>query len=161
MKFLIGIPLALIAIIYGSPFIALALGVAFALIHKNSDEIIDKSINIIEDESKIQSEYRQGIIGRVNVFIEPINYAGNQDTITTDGINFIFNKDTPLFNLKRLTKKILIRPGIPYKKGVFDKSYEALSELKNFKKIAFEFSQISSDNNKDILESDIFLTSGS
>ena len=44
MKFLIGIPLALIAIIYGSPFVALALGVAFALIHKNSDEIIDKSI---------------------------------------------------------------------------------------------------------------------
>ena len=44
MKFLIGIPLALIAIIYGSPFIALALGVAFALIYKNSDETIDKSI---------------------------------------------------------------------------------------------------------------------
>ena len=104
-------------------------------------ELVIKSIKKIEDDSKIQSEYRQGIIGRVNVFIEPINYAGNQDTITTDGINFIFNKDTPLFNLKRLTKKILIRPGIPYNKGVFDKSYEALSELKNFKKISFEFSR--------------------
>ena len=123
-------------------------------------ELVIKSINKIDDDSKIQSEYRQGIIGRVNVFIEPINYAGNQDTITTDGINFIFNKDTPLFNLKRLTKKILIRPGTPYKKSVFDKSYEALSELKNFKKISFEFSRISTDDNKDILVSNIFLTSG-
>ena len=76
-------------------------------------ELVIKSIKKIDNDSKIQSEYRQGIIGRVNVFIEPINYAGNQDTITTDGINFIFNKDTPLFNLKRLTKKILIRPGTP------------------------------------------------
>ena len=123
-------------------------------------ELVIKSIKKIDNDSKIQSEYRQGIIGRVNVFIESINYAGNQDTITTDGINFIFNKDTPLFNLKRLTKKILIRPGTPYKKGVFDKSYEALSELKNFKKISFEFSRISTDDNKDILESNIFLTSG-
>ena len=123
-------------------------------------ELVIKSIKKTEDDSKIQSEYRQGIIGRVNVFIEPINYAGNQDTITTDGINFIFNKDTPLFNLKRLTKKILIRPGIPYNKGIFDKSYEALSELKNFKKISFEFSRISTDDNKDILVSNIFLTSG-
>jgi len=123
-------------------------------------ELVIKSIKKTEDDSKIQSEYRQGIIGRVNVFIEPINYAGNQDTITTDGINFIFNKDTPLFNLKRLTKKILIRPGTPYNKGVFDKSYEALSELKNFKKISFEFSRISTDDNKDILVSNIFLTSG-
>ncbi len=123
-------------------------------------ELVIKSIKKIDNDSKIQSEYRQGIIGRVNVFIEPINYTGNQDTITTDGINFIFNKDTPLFNLKRLTKKILIRPGTPYKKGVFDKSYKALSELKNFKKISFEFSRISTDDNKDILESNIFLTSG-
>ena len=123
-------------------------------------ELVIKSIKKTEDDSKIQSEYRQGIIGRVNVFIEPINYAGNQDTITTDGINFIFNKDTPLFNLKRLTKKILIRPGTPYNKGIFDKSYEALSELKNFKKISFEFSRISTDDNKDILVSNIFLTSG-
>ena len=59
-----------------------------------------------------------------------------------------------------LTKKILIRPGIPYSKGIFDKSYEALSELKNFKKISFEFSEISTDNNKDILVSNIYLTSG-
>ncbi len=123
-------------------------------------ELVIKSIKKIEDDSKIQSEHRQGIIGRVNVFIEPINYEGNQDTITTDGINFIFNKDTPLFNLKTLTKKILIRPGIPYSKGIFDKSYEALSELKNFKKISFEFSEISTDNNKDILVSNIYLTSG-
>ena len=123
-------------------------------------ELVIKSIKKTKDDAKIQSEYRQGIIGRVNVFIEPINYAGIQDTITTDGINFIFNKDTPLFNLKRLTKKILIRPGITYNKGVFDKSYEALSELKNFKKISFEFSRISTDENKDILVSNIFLTSG-
>ena len=123
-------------------------------------ELVIKSIKKTKDDAKIQSEYRQGIIGRVNVFIEPINYAGIQDTITTDGINFIFNKDTPLFNLKRLTKKILIRPGIPYNKGVFDKSYEALSELKNFKKISFEFSRISTDENKDILVSNIFLSSG-
>ena len=123
-------------------------------------ELVIKSIKKTEEYSKIQSEYRQGIIGRVNVFIEPINYADNQDTITTDGINFIFNEDTPIFNLKRLTKKILIRPGIPYNKAIYDKSYEALSELKNFKKISFEFSQISSDDNKDILVSNIFLTSG-
>ena len=123
-------------------------------------ELVIKSIKKIEDDSKIQSEHRQGIIGRVNVFIEPISYEVNQDTITTDGINFIFNKDTPLFNLKTLTKKILVRPGIPYNKGLFDKSYEALSELKNFKKISFEFSEISTYNNKDILVSNIFLTSG-
>ena len=40
------------------------------------------------------------------------------------------------------------------------KSYEELSELKNFKKISFEFSEISTYNNKDILVSNIFLTSG-
>ena len=113
-------------------------------------ELVIKSNNKTKEDSKMLSEYRQGIIGQVNVFIEPINYASNQDTITTDGINFIFNKDTPIFNLKRLTEKILIRPGIPYNKAIFDKSYEALSELKNFKKISLEFSQISSDDNKDI-----------
>ena len=123
-------------------------------------ELVIKSIKKTEEDSKIQSDYRQGIIGRVNVFIEPINYEGNQDTITTDGINFIFNKNTPIFNLKRLTEKILIRPGIPYNKAIYNKSYEALSELKNFKKISFEFSQISTDDNKDILVSNIFLTSG-
>ena len=119
-------------------------------------ELFVKSNEKIEDDSNIESEYRQGIIGSVNVFIEPINYSENNDTITTDGINFIFNKETPLFNLKRLTKKILIRPGIPYDKDIFDKSYEALSELKNFKKISFDFSQISTDDNKDILVSNIF-----
>ena len=123
-------------------------------------ELVIKSIDKIEGDSFIQSEYRQGIIGRVNVFIEPINYADIQDTITTDGINFIFNKHTPVFNLKRLTKKILVRPGVTYNKSMFDKSYEALSELKNFKKISFEFSRISTDDNKDILVSNIFLTSG-
>lgn len=123
-------------------------------------DLVVKSIEKIEDGSKIQTDHRQGIIGRVNVHLETINSVDFQDTITADGINFIFDKGTHPFNIKRLAKKILIRPGTPYNKSIFDKSYEALSELKNFKKIAFEFSQISSDNNKDILESDIFLTSG-
>ena len=123
-------------------------------------ELVIKSIDKIEDDSIIESEYRQGIIGRVNVFIEPINYAGIQDTITTDGINFIFDEHSPVFNIKRLTKKILVRPGVTYNKSMFDKSYEALSELKNFKKISYEFSRISTDKNKDILVSNIFLTSG-
>ena len=123
-------------------------------------DLVVKSIEKIDDGSKIQNYHRQGIIGRVNVHLENIYSKGIKDTITIKGINFILNKGTPPFNLNRLANKIFIRPGIPYNKSVFDKSYEALSELKNFKKISFEFSQIDSDSNKDILVSDIFLTSG-
>ena len=123
-------------------------------------DLVVKSIEEINDGSKIQSDHRQGVIGRVNVHLENIYSIGIKDTITIKGINFILNKGTPPFNLNRLANKIFIRPGIPYNKSVFDKSYEALSELKNFKKISFEFSQIDSDSNKDILVSDIFLTSG-
>ena len=123
-------------------------------------DLVIKSIEKIKDGSKIQSDHRQGVIGRVNVHLENLNYIGIKDTISIEGINFIFKKGTPPFNLNRLANKIFIRPGIPYNKSVFDKSYEALSELKNFKKISFEFSQIDSDSNKDILVSDIFLTSG-
>ena len=123
-------------------------------------DLVVKSIEEINDGSKIQSDHRQGVIGRVNVHLENIYSTGITDTITIKGINFIFNKGTPPFNLNRLANKIFIRPGIPYNKSIFDKSYEALSELKNFKKISFEFSQIDSDSNKDILVSDIFLTSG-
>ena len=123
-------------------------------------DLVVKSIEKINDGSKIQSYHRQGVIGRVNVHLENIYSTGIQDTITMKGINFIFNKGTPPFNLNRLANKISIRPGIPYNKSIFDKSYEALSELKNFKKISFEFSQIDSDSDKDILVSDIFLTSG-
>ena len=123
-------------------------------------DLVVKSIEEINDGSKIQSDHRQGVIGRVNVHLENIYSTGIIDTITIKGINFIFNKGTPTFNLNRLANKIFIRPGIPYNKSIFDKSYEALSELKNFKKISFEFSQIDSDSNKDILVSDIFLTSG-
>ena len=123
-------------------------------------DLVVKSIEEINDGSKIQSDHRQGVIGRVNVHLENTYSIDIQDTITIKGINFIFNKGTPPFNLNRLANKIFIRPGIPYNKSIFDKSYEALSELKNFKKISFEFSQIDSDSNKDILVSDIFLTSG-
>tara|TARA_B100001093_G_scaffold415171_1_gene405495 strand:- start:874 stop:3108 length:2235 start_codon:yes stop_codon:yes gene_type:complete len=123
-------------------------------------DLVVKSIEKINDGSKIQSDHRQGVIGRVNVHLENIYSTGIQDTVTIKGINFIFNKGKPPFNLNRLANKIFIRPGISYNKSVFDKSYEALSELKNFKKISFEFSQIDSDSNKDILVSDIFLTSG-
>ena len=123
-------------------------------------DLVVKSIEKIDDGSKIQNYHRQGVIGRVNVHLENIYSKGIKDTITIKGINFILNKGTPPFNLNRLANKIFIRPGIPYNKSVFDKSYEALSELKNFKKISFEFSQIDSDSNKDILVSDIFLTSG-
>tara|TARA_B000000475_G_scaffold232737_1_gene199095 strand:+ start:630 stop:2819 length:2190 start_codon:yes stop_codon:yes gene_type:complete len=123
-------------------------------------DLVVKSIEEINNGSKIQSDHRQGVIGRVNVHLENTYSIDIQDTITIKGINFIFNKGTPPFNLNRLANKIFIRPGIPYNKSIFDKSYEALSELKNFKKISFEFSQIDSDSNKDILVSDIFLTSG-
>ena len=123
-------------------------------------DLVVKSVEKINDGSKIQSDHRQGFIGRVNVHLENIYSIGIKDTITIKGINFIFNKGTPPFNLNRLANKIFIRPGIPYNKSIFDKSYEALSELKNFKKISFEFSQIGSDSNKDILVSDIFLTPG-
>ena len=123
-------------------------------------DLVVKSIEKINDGSKIQNDHRKGVIGRVNVHLENIYSTGIQDTITIKGINFIFNKGTPTFNLNRLANKISIRPGIPYNKSIFDKSYEALSELKNFKKISFEFSQIDSDSNKDILESNIYLTSG-
>lgn len=123
-------------------------------------DLVVKSIEEINNGSKIQSDHRQGVIGRVNVHLENTYSIDIQDTITIKGINFIFNKGTPPFNLNRLANKIFIRPGIPYNKSIFDKSYEALSELKNFKKISFEFSRIDSDSNKDILVSDIFLTSG-
>ena len=92
----------------------------------------------------------------MNVFIEPINYAGNQNTITRWD-KLIFSQRQPLFNLKRLTKNTYDQEHLI--KGVFDKVMKHY-QTKKLKKISFEFSRISTDDNKDILESNIFLASG-
>lgn len=108
----------------------------------------------------LQENHKLGVIGTVNVHLEtkPINIT--PDTIVIQGINFIFNGSKPSFNLNRLAEKILLRPYTPYNKNFVDKSYKALSELKNFKKISFEFSPINSDQTVDVLRADIYVVPG-
>lgn len=108
----------------------------------------------------IQESHKQGVIDRVNVHLETSQSSLNSDTIVLQNINFIFSGDKPPFNLNRIAEKIAITPSTSYDKTIVDKSYSALSELNNFKKISIEFSSISVDDTKDILQSDIYLVPG-
>ena len=111
------------------------------------------------EENTIQEKHRAGIIQEVNVYINTTNSLQN-DTIFLNGINFIFDSKKYNYNLNRISKKILIRTGLHYNKTLVDKSYQALAELNIFKKISFEFSPSHSDQEYDLLHTNIYLNSG-
>jgi len=123
-------------------------------------DLVVKPYKKNEKGTIVQKDHKSGIIGLVNVHLETKNSKTVNDTTILQGINFIYSTNKPPFNLKRLAEKILLKPGIPYNKNFVDKSYQALSELKNFKKISFEFSPINSNQHDDILTADIYLTPG-
>jgi len=122
--------------------------------------IIVKLIERKDNGTTIQEQHKKGVIGVVNVHLDTNNPEVFKDTVSLQGINFIHSGLTPPFNLNRLAEKIIIRQGSTYNKGFVDNSYQALSELKNFKKISFEFTPISSDSDKDVLSADIYLIPG-
>jgi outer membrane protein assembly factor BamA len=122
--------------------------------------IIVKSIERNANGTTIQEKHKKGVIGVVNVHLDTKNPKAFIDTVSIQGINFIHNGLTPPFNLNRLAEKIILRQGSTYNKNFVDNSYQALSELKNFKKISFEFTPINSDSEKDILSADIYLIPG-
>lgn len=119
-----------------------------------------KPIERFQNEKVIKYDHKIGFIERINVHLDIIKSESINDTTSINGINFIYSKSNNSFHLKRLANKILISPGILFRKNLVDKSYQALSELKNFKKIEFEFSPIRSDNKKDDLVANIYLNSG-
>jgi len=123
-------------------------------------DLVVKPFEKNEKGTIIQESHKPGVIGLVNVHLETGNSEAVNDTTVLQGINFIYNAAKPPFNLKRLAEKILLRPGIPYNKNFVDKSYQALSELKNFKKISFEFSPVSTDQDRNVLTADIYLIPG-
>ena len=59
-----------------------------------------------------------------------------------------------------MAEKILLRAGMLYNKTFVDKTYQSLSELKNFKKISIEFSPLNSSENNALLSANIFLLAG-
>ena len=122
--------------------------------------IIVKSIERNDNGTTIQKQHKKGVIGLVNVHLDTKNPEAFKDTVSLKGINFIHSGLTPQFNLNRLAEKIIIREGSTYNKSYVDNSYQALSELKNFKKISFEFTPINSDAEKDVLSADIYLIPG-
>ena len=122
--------------------------------------IIVKSIETNDNGTTIQKKHKKGVIGVVNVHLYTNSTEASKDTISIQGIKFIHSGLTPPFNLNRLAEKIIIRQGSVYNKSFVDNSYQALSELKNFKKISFEFTPMNSDSEKDVLSADIYLIPG-
>ena len=122
--------------------------------------LIVKSPERNDNGTAIQEKHKKGIIDVVNVHLETNTTEMYTDTVSIQGVNFIYTGLTAPFNLKRLADKITIRQGYTYNKSSIDHSYQALSELKNFKKISFEFTPINSDTEKDLLSADIYLIPG-
>ena len=123
-------------------------------------ELVIKPIEKNENNTLIKKNHTPGIISSVMVFHDTTSSESTNDTSIVNGIHFIYNTSNPPFNLNRLAEKILIKPGNPYNKSIIDQSYLALSELKNFKKITFDFSPTSTISQEDLLMAKIYLVSG-
>jgi outer membrane protein assembly factor BamA len=111
--------------------------------------------NIISNEN-----HKIGLINSVLVVINSIETETNTDTTVVNGIQFIHSHSSPPYNLKRLAEKILIKPGDLFNKETIDRSYLGLSELKNFKKITFEFPVVRANKGQDLLNVHINLIPG-
>jgi outer membrane protein assembly factor BamA len=123
-------------------------------------ELLVKPIEKNENGILTKENHKLGIIREVKVYLDTEKTNPNNDTTLINGILFVENKTNTNFNLNRLVEKINIKPGVPYGKNKIDKSYQALSDLKNFKKISFEFNPINTKKKKDDLSADIYLISG-
>ena len=121
--------------------------------------LIIKEVENISNGTLLKEQHKLGLITEVNVHFEK-NDSEQKDTLQINGINFIFHGNKPQFNINRLSEKILLRAGLNYNKTFVDKTYQALSELKNFKKINIEFSTIKSDTESAYLSANIFLIPG-
>ena len=105
----------------------------------------------------IEEKHRSGFISKVYVHLENQNSL-QRDTLIIEGLHFIFSETK--FNTSRLLEKIRFRPGLAYSKDLLDVSYQAISELKNFKKIDFEFIPVSSLEDQEYLDVHIYLSPG-
>jgi outer membrane protein assembly factor BamA len=121
-------------------------------------ELVVKPIE--KNNINISENHKLGLIKSVFVFINTNENGINNDTTVVDGIQFIHDNSAPGYNLNRLVEKILIRPKDLYNKETIDQSYLALSELKNFKKITFEFPRYSTNDEQDLLNVHINLIPG-
>ena len=121
--------------------------------------LIIKNIETIVEGTLLKVTHKIGLISEVNILLSELDPHLN-DTTTLNGLNFIYKKGKPPFNLNRLSEKILLRVGMLYNKTFVDKTYQSLSELKNFKKISIEFSTINYSENKALLSANIFLLAG-
>lgn len=121
-------------------------------------ELVVKPIE--KNNINISENHKLGLIKSVFVFINTNENGINNDTTVVDGIQFIHDNSAPGYNLNRLVEKILIRPKDLYNKKTIDQSYLALSELKNFKKITFEFPRYSTNDEQDLLNVHINLIPG-
>ena len=121
--------------------------------------LVIKDDEYINDGTLLKEQHKLGLITEVNVHFEKNNIEQN-DTLRINGLNFIFHGNKPPFNINRLSEKILLRAGLNYNKTFVDKTYQALSELKNFKKINIEFSTLKSSVESAFLGANIFLIPG-
>ena len=121
--------------------------------------LIIKNIETIVGGTLLKETHKIGLIGEVNILLSELEPHLN-DTTALNGLNFIYKNGNPPFNLSRLSEKILLRVGMLYNKTFVDKTYQSLSELKNFKKISIEFSTLNTSENIAILSANIFLLAG-
>ena len=121
--------------------------------------LIIKNVESNRSGTLLKEDHKIGVIGEINIFLSQLEPHLN-DTTIRGGINFIYPNGTPPFNLNRLIEKVLLRSGLLYNKTFVDKTYQSLSELKNFKKISIEFSSLESTDKNDLLSANIILLPG-
>ena len=121
--------------------------------------LIIKSVEKNINGTLLKEQHKIGHIVEVNIHLNK-QENGLTDTINVKGLNFIYNGRKPPFNLNRLSEKILLRRGMLYSKTFVNKTYESLSELKNFKKISIEFNTLSTTTEETLLSAEIYLLVG-
>jgi len=121
--------------------------------------IVIKNIEIEENGTLLKQQHKVGVISEVNIHIDRKDNL-SADTVQVEGINYLFYGVNPNYNLKRISEKIMLRRGTIYSKYSVDKTYQSISELKNFKKTDIEFNSLSSDIESSLLSADIYLKSG-
>ena len=127
--------------------------------HKVDLTLVIKYIEKEENGTLLKQQHKIGVIGEINIYLDKIDSLSS-DTNRLNGINYIYHGAKPKFNLNRITEKILFRQGMIYSKYSVDKTYQSLSELKNFKKINIKFNSLSSDIESNLLSANIYLKSG-
>jgi len=121
--------------------------------------LIIKNVETTTDGTLLKEPHKTGFIAEVNVYLSTLE-AHLNDTTKLNGLNFIYPNGKAPFNLNRLSEKILLRTGMLYNKSFVDKTYQSLSELKNFKKISIEFVTIEKTDKRALLSANISLLPG-